>query len=167
MNKIKLRTNNFFFEISGFGNVNGNFWLGLEALHQLTSLGTVTLRFDLIRNDGAAGYAEYSNFNILSESSDYKLTFGSYTGNIGDGMLYSKDMKFSTYDQDNDRASWNCAHSWRGGWWHNDCFRACLNNGYYNSTEIDENLPGRMSWSQWDQVFGDITFSEMKLRRET
>ena len=39
-------------------------------------------------------------------------------------------MKFSTQDVDNDLASSNCAQSYHGAWWFNNCFRSHLNGEY-------------------------------------
>ncbi|XP_065058907.1 fibrinogen-like protein A [Rhopilema esculentum] len=154
----------------GFGEVFGNFWLGLDALHQLTNNGATTLRIDLKHKTGEIGYAEYKGFKVGDEASKYLLTLGEYStlGTVGDAMTYSKGEQFSTKDQDNDKAEFHCAASWKGGWWHNACFEANLNNNYYNSTSGDPvaEMPRRMSWKTWKNEFGDITFSEMKLRKD-
>ena len=52
----------------GFGHLNGNFWLGLEKLHQLAPPGKgAKLRVDLKHMDlpGESRYAEYSTFEII------------------------------------------------------------------------------------------------------
>eukprot|EP00794_Sanderia_malayensis_P020452 gene20452-22468_t len=102
--------------------------------------------------------------------SSYKFIYllNSYIGGTaGDALWKSQDRPFSTYDNDNDAATWNCAASWKGGWWHNDCFFANLNNDYYNASVPQSHTPSTMSWvSQWtDLKFGRIIYSEMKLRR--
>eukprot|EP00794_Sanderia_malayensis_P020453 gene20453-22469_t len=154
-------------EKPSFGDVIGNYWLGLEALHQLTSTGETVLRIDLRRDDSIWAYAEYNGFKIQSEAQKYKLKYTSYTGTAGDALSKNKNQPFSTYDSDNDAASWNCAASWKGAWWHHDCFFANLNNGYYNTSVPQSLMPSTMSWkSDWtDLKFGRIIYSEMKLRR--
>ena len=50
---------------NGFGDLNGNFWLGLEKIHKLASPGKgAILRIDLkhISAPIQLKYAEYSNF---------------------------------------------------------------------------------------------------------
>ncbi len=127
----------------------------------------MVLRIELKKDDGSTGYAEYTDFSISSEAEKYMFEYGSYIGTIGDAMLRSQNMKFSTYDNDNDVASWNCAYSWKGGWWHSQCFDANLNNNYYNSSEIEAEMANTMSWrSIWtNNSYGKIIFSEMKLRK--
>lgn len=54
-------------------------------------------------------------------------------------------MKFSTYDQDNDRNSLNCANhsSLKGGWWYNNCWRstdAMLNGHYTGKNSVKQGI---------------------------
>ncbi len=64
----------------GFGNLTGEFWLGLEKIHRLTSSGQYKLRVDLEDYAGKTGYAEYDSLAIASEGDKYKLSLGSYSG---------------------------------------------------------------------------------------
>ena len=64
----------------GFGNLTGEFWLGLDKLHRLTSSGKYKLRVDLEDFEGSTSYAEYDLFEVASETEKYKLSVGSYTG---------------------------------------------------------------------------------------
>ncbi|KAH8395871.1 hypothetical protein KR215_008002 [Drosophila sulfurigaster] len=48
---------------------------------------------------------------------------GEFKGSVnGDGMRYSQNRKFTTFDRDNDVGSGNCAVSYKSGWWHGNCF---------------------------------------------
>jgi hypothetical protein len=58
---------------SGFGNLNGNFWLGLEKIHRLTQSDKNFLRVDLTYFTNETAYAEYGTFSVASESDFYKL----------------------------------------------------------------------------------------------
>ena len=62
----------------GFGNLTGEFWLGLEKIHRLTSLKTNALRVDLGDFNDSSAYAEYDKFKVLNEH--YTLDLGKYTG---------------------------------------------------------------------------------------
>jgi len=55
----------------GFNDSKGNFWLGNDMLHQLTtSSGNYKLRFDLQATNGSWYYAEYNRFIVESEASN-------------------------------------------------------------------------------------------------
>ena len=150
--------------VKGFGDPLGNHWLGLEAMHHLTKDGNVTLRFDLKNKDGSHGFAEYENLNIGGASENYKISFGKYRGNVGDAMKHIKGSSFSTRDKDNDL--WkigDCAVHLKGGWWMVACTSAHLNNLYPKSKPSYSDIE-RMSWHNWKNRFGDISYSEMKIR---
>ena len=66
----------------GFGNLNGEFWLGLDKIHRLTKERSM-LRVDLEDFSGNTAYAEYSLFIVADEGSKYSLTLGTYTGEHG------------------------------------------------------------------------------------
>ena len=63
----------------GFGNLNGEFWLGLDKIHRLTKERS-RLRVDLEDTTGKTAYAEYDFFSVASERSKYKLSLGTYSG---------------------------------------------------------------------------------------
>ena len=64
----------------GFGNLNGEFWLGLDKVHRLTVSGGYKLRIDLEDIHGKTAFAEYSSFSVTSERAKYQLSLGSYSG---------------------------------------------------------------------------------------
>ena len=64
----------------GFGTLNGEFWLGLDKIHRLTSSGGYKLRVDLEDFAGNTVYAEYGLFEVGSEETKYKLSIGNYSG---------------------------------------------------------------------------------------
>ena len=66
-------------EMKGFGDVDGNFWMGNEYLHQLTMNGTYKRRVDL---QAAADNKWY--WAVDAETAKYKLHIANYTGNAGD-----------------------------------------------------------------------------------
>eukprot|EP00794_Sanderia_malayensis_P017983 gene17983-19780_t len=109
-------------------------------------------------------YAYYSTFEIGSESDGYQLKIGGYSGNAGDSLAYHNAMKFSTKDRENDlHDSQNCAVKFKSGWWFKACFRSNLNNIYTtNSSGADNKF--HTSWRTVKKQYGDIVFSEMKLR---
>ena len=63
----------------GFGNMNGEFWLGLDKIHRLTTKKN-KLRVDLMDTTGRTAYAEYHTFAVTSERTKYQLSLGKYSG---------------------------------------------------------------------------------------
>jgi len=143
----------------GFGNLHGNFWLGLEKIHQLTSQKQYELRFDLIVNS-TQFYATYDSFMLFSEVENYELLVGGYSGTAGDSFSSHNGFPFSTKDRDNDINPSNCAQEFHGAWWYSQCEVSNL-NGKWNSTKYGEGL-------DWATATGDhyhsATFTEMKIR---
>ena len=70
----------------GLGNLNGEFWIGNDNLHHLTTADNVTLRVDLEDFDGNITYAEYTTFKVANESDKYRLLIRGYSDTAGDSM---------------------------------------------------------------------------------
>ena len=66
----------------GFGDLNDEFWLGLDKIHRLTSDNNSMLRVDLEDFEGNTAYAEYNKFGVMSENDKYKLKLGNYSGDL-------------------------------------------------------------------------------------
>ena len=64
----------------GFGSLTGEFWLGLDKIHRLTSSGNYKLRVDLEDFSANTYYAEYDFFKVASEGEKYELSVGRYSG---------------------------------------------------------------------------------------
>ena len=71
----------------GFGNLNGEYWLGLDKIHRLTNSGNYKLRVDLEDFTGNTSYAEHDSFGVADEGNKYKLSVGSYSGEFSFIML--------------------------------------------------------------------------------
>ncbi|XP_049548171.1 fibrinogen-like protein A [Anopheles darlingi] len=147
----------------GFGNLDSEFWLGLEKMHQLTKSRTYELIVELKDFSGTYKYTRYNAFEIDSETEQYKLkTLGSWiSGNAGDTMTYyNKGMKFSTKDRDNDGSSkTHCAQGREGAWWYGDCTYANLNGKYSNSIDMKS-----MFWYFFNVDYTGLSFSRMMIR---
>ncbi|KAM7351069.1 fibrinogen-like protein 1 [Cochliomyia hominivorax] len=121
--------------VKGFGNVEGEYWIGLESLHILTNTNGRQELYVYIENyEGDSRYALYDNFNVSNSSELFKLkSLGNYKGTAGDSMSYNLGSKFATIDMDNN----NCANTYKCGWWFERCTRA-LPTGPYLGTEISK-----------------------------
>ena len=64
----------------GFGNLNSEFWLGLNKIHRLTARSSNKLRVDLEDFHGKTVFAEYNSFSVASERAKYLLGLGVYSG---------------------------------------------------------------------------------------
>lgn len=148
---------------TGFGVLEGEFWLGNDNLHRLTSECCHELRIDLVDFDNKKGYAKYTKFSISAESTNYVLLAQGYSGDIGDSLAIHSGQQFSTKDKDNDNNGGPCASSWMSGWWyHLICAKAHL-NGRYNLNKHSQDSRNNF-WYGWKNNYNPIRFSEMKLR---
>ena len=151
----------------GFGSLDGNFWLGLKAMHQLTSRKKAVLRIDLVDKDGKTGFAKYTDFKIHGPKTQYRLQVGTFSGNVGDSLFYHNGMEFSTADMDNDaHSSYNMAVTRGGPWWFGLEYKSNLNNFAYENHTLSYRSMKKMSWFSWSSSYGSIKFSEMKMRTE-
>ena len=147
---------------NGFGNLTGEFWLGLSKIHRLTKEGSNTLRVDVGDFDGDTRYASYSTFSVSDGSTEYILTVGGYSGTAENGLVYRNGMRFSTIDNDNDIANCNCAQQRNGAWWYRLCNYSNLNGLYFNTPHF-HNQQG-IIWGPWKGK-DTLQFSEIKTRR--
>ncbi|XP_072110776.1 fibrinogen alpha chain isoform X2 [Mobula birostris] len=169
----------------GFGSLDdqgkGNIWLGNDILHLLTQKETF-LRIELEDWSGNKKYAEYIA-NISPESENYMLNITSYTGDAGDALIRGLavggartshvNMKFSTFDRDNDKWEENCAQFYGGGWWYNNCQAANLNGIYYHGGPYDprDNVPYEIEngvvWVPFKGIDYSLKVVKMKIRPDT
>ncbi|XP_063043553.1 microfibril-associated glycoprotein 4-like [Engraulis encrasicolus] len=116
----------------GFGNPSGEYWLGLENLHILTSKKNYELRVDMEDSHGNRAAAQYSSFSVGPPEDGYRLTVGGFNnGSAGDSLSGHNGMKFTTYDRDHDHWYDNCARQHLGAHWYNRCVHYSNPNGVY------------------------------------
>ena len=72
---------------NGFGVVNGEFWLGNDNIHSLTSSGDDVLRIDMKAFDGSTAFVAYTKFYIDNESTFYTLRFANMTPSSNAGKF--------------------------------------------------------------------------------
>ncbi|XP_061835386.2 tenascin-R isoform X2 [Nerophis lumbriciformis] len=142
----------------GFGNLEDEFWLGLDNIQRIAAQGRYELRIDM--KDGQDSvYANYDKFSLGDARNLYKLRIGEYNGTAGDSLSYHQGRPFSTKDRDNDIAVTNCALSYKGAWWYKNCHRANL-NGKYGESRHSQGI----NWYHWKGHEFSIPFVEMKMR---
>ncbi|KAL9982283.1 hypothetical protein ACROYT_G004309 [Oculina patagonica] len=148
---------------NGFGDLNGEFWLGNDNLHRLTAADDVMLRVDLEDFDGNITYAEYTTFKVADEGDKYQLLIGGYSGTAGDSMTTRHSgMQFSTKDKDNDQYSGDCATKFKGAWWYINCHDSNL-NGLYLSGSHSSHANG-VNWRHFRGLYYSLKRTEMKVK---
>ncbi|XP_058065834.1 ficolin-2-like [Anopheles bellator] len=148
---------------NGFGQLEGEFWLGLDRIHQLTTSKPHELVILLEDFDGNKTYAKYSRFEIGGESELYAINnITGYSGTAGDSLDSVAGMKFSTLDSDNDTWQSSCAVTYNGAWWYSACHRSNL-NGRYLRGETKEYATG-MVWDSFRGYHYSLKSSKMMIR---
>ena len=66
--------------LTASGDLNGEFWLGLDKIHRFSKSGQSVLRVDLMDFNGVERYAKYGTFIVADKSDKYRLSVGSYSG---------------------------------------------------------------------------------------
>ncbi|XP_051860540.1 microfibril-associated glycoprotein 4-like [Drosophila albomicans] len=147
---------------NGFGKLQGEFFIGLEALHQMTMSERFELRIELMDFHNHVRYAHYDNFIIGSDEDDYRLkSLGSYSGNAGDALRYNLRDKFTTFDWDNDKWSYgNCAKYYSSGGWFNLYANSNLFGKYFNEQVV--NMEG-IWWYNW-KGYNSLSSVKMMIR---
>jgi len=147
---------------NGFGNLNSEFWLGLDKIHRLTNTKN-RLRVDLEDTTGKTAYAEYDMFAVTSERTKYQLSLGTYSGTAGDSLSHHRGYPFTTKDQDNDSKSSNCAVSTKGAWWYTSCYASNL-NGLCHHGKYSSGRGEGVVWGTWKGYHYSVKRAEMKIR---
>nr|XP_020510769.1 proteoglycan 4-like [Labrus bergylta] len=141
---------------SGFGDLNGEFWLGNNMIHLLTRDRDMVLRVELEDFNGVMEFARYEHFRVESERMRYRLSVGGYSGTAGDALSFSKtydhnNRAFTTPDRDHDRyPSGNCGAYYSSGWWFDACMAANLNGRYYVGRY--KGVRDGIFWGTWHNI---------------
>ncbi|XP_044311716.1 fibrinogen-like protein 1 isoform X1 [Varanus komodoensis] len=157
-----------------FSSPDGEYWLGNNNLHYLTSQGNYTLKINLLDFMGEQRFAQYENFQVADAQSSYMMSCGQYHGTAGDSLTGGfhpevkwwanhQGMKFSTKDRDNDNYENNCAEEDKAGWWFNRCHSANLNGLYYNGP-YSATTDNGIVWYTWHGWWYSLKSVVMKVR---
>ncbi|XP_019514952.1 PREDICTED: angiopoietin-related protein 6 isoform X1 [Hipposideros armiger] len=133
----------------GFGQPDGEYWLGLEPVHQLTSRGDHELLVLLEDWGGRGARAHYDAFSLEPERDHYRLRLGQYHGDAGDSLSWHNDKPFSTVDRDRDSYSGNCALYQRGGWWYHACAHSNLNGVWHRGGHYRSRYQDGVYWAEF------------------
>lgn len=113
---------------NGFGNICGNFWLGNEPAHQMTSKnGPCSLRLEIKPVDFSTTYiVHYLFFYIKPEANKYALNVTGFQSDLldadKDALTPLNAMPFSTVDSWQSSCGINCPSQLGEGWWFKCCY---------------------------------------------
>ncbi len=149
---------------AGFGDLEGNLWIGLDKLHAMTAAYSTELHVYINTFENESAWAQYSSFSVGDAASKYVLSLGGYSGTAGNGMARSNGENFSTKDEDNDASpSVNCAKSYLGAFWYEACHDANPNGFYYHGAH--SSFADGINWHQFRGLHYSMKTITMKLRR--
>ncbi|VDI43239.1 Hypothetical predicted protein, partial [Mytilus galloprovincialis] len=150
----------------GFGSVSGEYWLGNENIHQISSSTGHKLSIYLEDFTGKFAYANYSVFDLGDEQRKYQLSINEFSGTSGlrDYLNYHNTQMFTTKDQDNDVYGYNCAayEGGNGGWWYRRCLSSNLNGPYMAGPVHNQTA---FVWANWPSSYYSLKKSSMMIKR--
>ncbi|XP_050498822.1 ficolin-2-like [Diabrotica virgifera virgifera] len=149
----------------GFGNLMGEFWIGLENIYDMTAFETSELLVELTDTDKKNSYAQYTSFSIGNEKDGYILNkLEGYSGDAGDSLTYHLNQKFSTLDVDQDNnISGNCAQQYEGAWWYKECHYSNLNGKFMTLVLPEAYKYHGLNW-QINKGYANLAGSRMMIR---
>ncbi|XP_026834323.1 techylectin-5B, partial [Drosophila erecta] len=149
----------------GFGQLNGDFFIGLDKLHVITKSQPHELYIHLEDFEGQTRYAHYDEFFVESENKFYALTkLGGFTGDAGDSMMHNRNQNFSTFDRDNDGWHKNCAEEYMGAWWHVNCTLSNLFGVYVKGHDGQYFQWKGIVWQSWRSESYSYKVMQMMVR---
>jgi ficolin len=102
---------------------------------------------------------------LFFQNTFYKLDASGYHGNGGDAFTDShhpnNGMAFTTYDQDHDKSSSNCADIIGGGWWYVMCGYGNINGFNYRHAKSTHMS---MSWRKFGDAWESLKTISMAIR---
>ncbi|XP_014096056.1 uncharacterized protein [Bactrocera oleae] len=150
---------------AGFGNWNGEYFIGLERLHGITHATLNELWVQMEDFENVTRYARYVNFAIGDEHEAYALNMlGKFKGNTGDSLRTSQGQKFSTKDADHDMWDRNCAEVYTGAWWYNACHDSNLNGQYLRGKYNKDKYGKGIDWAHWHGHEYSLKYVHMAVR---
>ncbi|NXJ97843.1 ANGL4 protein, partial [Corythaixoides concolor] len=151
---------------NGFGDLHGDFWLGLEKIHHLVQEGRYDLLIELEDWEGNSQVVQFV-FSLGGESTAYTLNLlGPLAGELENAIGDFRQLPFSTRDRDHDlKADTNCAKHLSGGWWFSTCGHANLNGKYFRSIprQRHERKQG-IFWKTWKGRYYPLKSTTMKIQ---
>ncbi len=149
---------------NGFGDLNGEFWLGLRTMHQLTKNGDCEMRVDLYDEvDSNVAYIYYDLFKV-DHFPEYTLHLGKSNrsnSSLTDSLRQFNGQKFTVSKHELDNKQDTMCAQGRGGWWY-------INNVCSQQGSVLTNSADELEWwvTDKEQTIKKQKFNryEMKIR---
>ena len=141
--------------VNGFGDLDGEFWIGLNNIYQLTNQQNMELQISVWDNE-ILKTSNYQTFRISDSADKYRLSVSGGTGDGYNTFQQHNRQRFSTHNRDNDYSHTNCASQYQGGWWYTRCTTGNLNGRHGTSGN------GQLTWES-----REYTNSVMMIRSKT
>lgn len=124
----------------GFGDIEGEFWIGNEVLHALTKEVPHHMRVVITDWKGISTTATWLSFTVNGEDDRYRLHIDGYLENstAGNALLHHNRHAFSTHDTDNDVDQEHCAQRYGGGWWYSRCYTANPTGTAFGPNQVED-----------------------------
>ncbi|XP_050319694.1 techylectin-5A-like isoform X5 [Bactrocera neohumeralis] len=149
----------------GFGDLNANFFLGLDKIHALTNSRSHELWIQLEDFENEKRVAKYESFAIGNAQDKYELSvLGQYSGSAGDSFTYHRGEKFTTKDSHNDKDASNCAVQYAGAWWYKKCQASNLNGLYLGGEFPKDQFAKGVVWQAWGGYYYSFKYVHMAIR---
>nr|XP_039249834.1 protein scabrous-like [Styela clava] len=135
----------------GFGDVYGEYWLGLDTIKSLTNKVRMSVGIQIILEDWEGNFrtATYSQFYVYGKY--YSLVASEHSGDIGDSLLQSNGMPFMVKEENGHVGP--CPIRRKAGWWfatpQADCGEANLNGVYRKGPAQDARISSTIFWKDW------------------
>uniref|UniRef100_A0A8C5P0M1 Angiopoietin-related protein 3 n=1 Tax=Jaculus jaculus TaxID=51337 RepID=A0A8C5P0M1_JACJA len=152
---------------NGFGQLDGEFWLGLEKIYSIVTQTNYILRIELEDWKDNKHYVEYS-FHLGDHETNYTLRVTEIAGNVPMALLEHQELMFSTWDH-RAKGHLDCPESHSGGWWwHGGCGENNL-NGKYNKPRAKSKSEKRRGiyWRSQNGKLQSIKSSKMFIQPKT
>jgi len=129
----------------GFGDGEGEYWLGNELLHQLVTSEPYDLLVIAKDFEGGTQTKKFNHLTIAPEADGYRFNYDSiYTSGYSLHQLFNsmKGDVFQTPELG------DCGAEYASGWWFRACHMDNMNGEYVNSDSQCRNTLG-IHWFAW------------------
>ncbi|XP_075280446.1 angiopoietin-related protein 3 isoform X2 [Opisthocomus hoazin] len=138
--------------VNGFGDLNEEFWLGLNKTYAITRQGDYILRIELQDWKDNKRYIEYA-FSLGGLATDYALQLSRISGSIPNALPEQTELRFSTADRDGDVINdFNCPENYLGTL--GNC-HFCWNRSTEDSRCEQEPSAWKLSAGRWGSADSD------------